>query len=731
MSVLSVPLKNGYAMQKDIFRFAATLFSESSDVYSSLEAQFQLIKCVFVKNDNNYLTTNEIADELLNIYKYHVSLDEIERSIQKHRKTFQSAEIDEQKHFKLLDSVFDETVESQETTIDTYIQQYIEYAEVADSEKCSDAIYKYLYELTTTNINSYRVLLYGKSDEKFKDSELSVDVSYLDEEELNYVHNFISWDNAEKNIALSNIVFTCLEYCMLINGDKPNRLLIDSIRRREIYLDTNILFRAIGINGPSRKRVVIAFLKKCKQARLKLIISYNTVKEFNETIDYYVNQISTFPRGNIFSGAFESYSDYNLFSFYEDWRKEHANLSLKYFKIHINSLYALLVSEYGIVNNEKIPDDIFRSDEYKGKVDSYSRSIRNKKQELRAVEFSEDYYYSHNDKHDASVVSYVEYLRDHQDTEKDIFFVSSDKILRYWDMERPGRKYPVVIYPSQLFLILIKTCGRSENDFDSFVSFINVRTPHQQINAEKANVILSAISSITQDIKTQKIVASAVFDGEYQDVIRSSVADEEFYKKVQGITKSYLDERIKEKDSEILNLQAKTLNNQNEIASLLTEKTEKQTEIELLKNEVAQNDTIIDDKENVIQKQSANLEKQREQICVLAEKQIMPKYIIKRYILPIISVLMMLFVLLFIFLQFFFKNANWNFSIHFMEWVKTTWFGSSNGDSVYYVDAAFLGVAGLLMKWWYKNPFNKTKNEEFKSKMVEEYLKKHNLDEVE
>ena len=35
MSVLSAPLKDDIAMQKDIFRLAAMLYSETSDTYST------------------------------------------------------------------------------------------------------------------------------------------------------------------------------------------------------------------------------------------------------------------------------------------------------------------------------------------------------------------------------------------------------------------------------------------------------------------------------------------------------------------------------------------------------------------------------------------------------------------------------------------------------------------------------------------------------------------------
>ena len=170
-------------------------------------------------------------------------------------------------------------------------------------------------------------------------------------EEQKYVYDFISWEDADKNIALSNIVFSCLEYCLLVNGDKPNKLLANSIRKREIYLDTNIIFRALGINGPVRERTVLSFLKKCKQAKLKLIISHTTNKEFFDTIDYYVNQIILYPSGNVYSGVYEQISDYSIFSFYDKWREEHPKMSILYFKMYIKSLYGKLVNEYNILGN--------------------------------------------------------------------------------------------------------------------------------------------------------------------------------------------------------------------------------------------------------------------------------------------------------------------------------------------------------------------------------------------
>lgn len=247
MSVLSAPLKDDIAMQKDIFRLAAMLYSETSDTYSTDDAQLQMVKCVFASTNNQCMETSEIISELLGVYRYHISEDEVEAIIRKSKKTFLKLKLDEQDVYKLTDEAYAQTVESQKKSIDYYIDQYISHFGISDEQRCRDAIHKYLYELTTTNINSYRILYTGKKGFDFSDKELSVDVEDLYPDEKEMIRGFLSWEDSDKNVALGNIVYCCLEYCLLVNGDSPNRFLKGITRKREVYLDTNIIFRALGI----------------------------------------------------------------------------------------------------------------------------------------------------------------------------------------------------------------------------------------------------------------------------------------------------------------------------------------------------------------------------------------------------------------------------------------------------------------------------------------------------
>lgn len=683
MSVLSAPLINDVAMQKDIFRLAAAIYSESNDVVSDAEIQLQIIKCMFVATGNDYLTKSEIISKLLEIYKYHISEDEVDNILRKTKGVFQAITKDDEKAVCLTQSAYSECEEAQKNNIDSFIDAFITEKEIANPEKCKSAIHVYLYELTTTNINSYRVLLAGKDGTQFSSSELSVDVSCLSDAEKQLVHDFLAWDNIAKNAALGNLVYCCLEYCLLINGDSPNSLLKGFIRRREIYLDTNVIFRALGINGVSRQNVVTTFLRKCKQAKLKLLISHSTRTEFFDTIGYYVSQMEYYPRGDIYSGAYEEIADYSIFAFYENWRQEHSQMSLKYFVAHIKSLYLKLIKDFGIEDDVKIPGTIYHSGEFKDVRNRYSASIKSVKQGIKADYLADDYHYSNRDSHDATVVRYIELLRE-KSADKDIFLASSDRALRLWDMNRLDGEYPVVVYPSQLFLILLKTCGRSDNDYDSFVSFINIRPSSKRVSPENAHIILSGISSITEDISAQEHLVEAVFSDDFQNVIKNSTSDMDLYEKVQRISQNYLDEELRKKDATIVALQADV--------------SRYGIEGKALQDKIDEKDTALTESNRTIQRQDEEIKQKQGRILSHAERKTQPKYIAKTYVIPVLLALLVLAFVLFILLQFIYKDEKWNFAVAFFDWTKATYFGTYVGDYIYAIDLALAAIVGWLLK---------------------------------
>lgn len=523
--------------------------------------------------------------------------------------------------------------------------------------------------------------------------------------------------------ALANVVYTCLEYCLLVSGDSPNSLMKGIIRQRVIYLDTNVIFRALGINGESRKKVIHAFLKKCQQAKFKLVISAHTKKEFIETTNIYIDNIKKYPRGVVDPEAYEYLSDYNLYAFYSAWHHTHSAMSLKYFRIYLDSIYDEFVKQYAIVDDEKIPQAIFTSHTFGPIRNTYAQSIQRKKQENRA-ERSWIQDINPNNNHDATIIRYIEMLRETQSDEKDIFLVSTDKVLRSWDMGRSDTKYPIVIYPSQLFVILVKLCGRSDDDYKSFVSFIKIKPQSQQITAEKANIILSGISSITEDIEKQRGIIKAAYGGDFQQVIQHSHSDSELYESAQRYSMNYLEGELEDANMQLTEAHQVIDTQSGTIQSLQTEKEQVTTRAEEQAAQAAKKELGFREE---ISSLTNKQEEQREKVCKFAESQIMPVLNFRWYVIPGILLLYTLLVTGFIALQMLWCDKSWNIVTTFCNYVGTTTFGSNIEAYVQVIDAALIVPIVPLFKCLWKNPWNKAARREDMANRVAKYIKDHDL----
>jgi hypothetical protein len=308
----------------------------------------------------------------------------------------------------------------------------------------------------------------------------------------------------------------------------------------------------------------------------------------------------------------------------------------------------------------------------------------------------------------------IELYRGYFDSPSKVFFVSSDKILRYWDMTRENKEYPVVIYPSQLFLLLIKIFGRSDNDFDSFISFINIRTNSKHLSAEKANIVISAISSITEDIIAQQEIVTSVFDDDFQNVIKHSNSDDELYKEVQNISQKYLENELSTQ-KEALNSAVSDIYKLTDKVNKLQESAEEKTE------ENVKSRQEIKDKAN-------ELEAYKKKTNEYAERKTRFRYVLYWYVSPIVVCLYCLFVIVFILFQFIFETQTWNFSISFVKYIMSTTFGQTTGqNALIYINTIAGTIMISLFRIFRKPIFRREGKVESKIKMINDYIIKYKL----
>ena len=569
----------------NIFKLSASLYSMRSNDYSKNDVFLHIIKCNFVNLENKAISVDELSASILDNYQINITNDELDLLIKENLSCFKIDGEGEQRQICLTIEENNKTRKNIEGGIERYIQTYVE--KLPNKEAAKHYIYNYLYKLTTSNITTYKLLLDKAQTDSLDPSQLVVDSKDFSNEEVEIIRGFLDWDNDEKNRAISEIVMCCLEYCLCVARYDSTALIKNFVENKTLYLDTNIIFRAIGINGTERRKVVTAFLQKCKDANIRLAILDSTETEFVDTITYHIAKIKEIPRGKIDSRLYVELSDYNIYTFYCDWQVRHKDLQLKYFKEYLISQFKTIIRKYGICNEKFIEDkqDVIICEEYKKVLGRIKSELNQKYQETDSSAIEQNSQIIH----DVRLVRYVEKKRQ-ESAEVNSYIISSDKWLRYWAMQKSVEERAVVLFPSQFFLILIKLCGRAQDDLKSFVGFINIRHKTQQLSPSKTNIILSAISSVTEDIKSQESIVETIISNEFEGLVHEKIDDVKLYEHVKEISENYLRAELKEKEIALTETQDKAKIQQQRITEL--EKLKNDTDEELEKQKRNNYDVI-------------------------------------------------------------------------------------------------------------------------------------------
>lgn len=684
--------------ERNIFKLAAALYSKTSNEYSEKSVLLHVIKCIFVDLKNKQMKKYEICSAIIEHYSIDITEEEIKKIINDNIECFLIEGKEDEALISLTEEELGTTTANITGGINNFIEEYI--TKFTNKNRAKNFIYTYFYKLIVSNVNSYKVLISKIQENKMNPSELAIDEREFSKEAIDVIRGFLDWENEEKNFAICSIIMCCLEYCLCIAKYDATELMKNFVENNVIYLDTNIIFRALGLNGPERKTVINNFLLKCKHAKISLCILKCTEQEFKETVKYHINKIYQTPRGSVDSRLYIEISDYNIYSYYADWKNSHKHLPLNYFEESIFSIYNTKIREYGIkiVDSTMDKQDSILCEEYKKQIYTVKSECGNK--------YIEDGYIEQNNQliHDAKMVRIVEKNQVVQN--QNCFIISADKLLRYWSMNSLSNP-SLILFPSQFYMILIRLCGRADDDLKSFVSFVNIRHRTQQISASKANIILSAISSVTEDIKQQEDIVAQILNKNI-DQTSKEYSDNELYNEVKNISENFLKEDLNKKEEQ------------------LKEKTEIVNEQKIV---IGQKEQIIKEQEDKIKKleQENRVSKeddktQENKIYKIAEKATRLRFIFNWWVKPFILILIGALSLSFMVLQFVWSDVERNIIAMFFDWLKTTFFGQNNLENlVYIIDVALLGVLGFVFKKWWKNPFDKNKRKEYKEELIKEY----------
>ena len=246
-----------------ILRTSAVLYAEDSRDVNPVIIKRKMIESIFIEIDNKKVAIFELVDYLkrlldLDFVEEEIvgiinSCDEGYFDIIPHKESSKTKlQLTTSNYKKIIARVealsFDDIVDLFGADI---------YVGSIEKNKIMDIIHRYVYYLVNTNHNTLTKIISGKHNE----GDISLCDAEFDVKERDLINQFINWDNASKNKSLYILISYSIEYCLIVNhADSEN--FVKSLRDKIFYLDSNIIYRALGINGDIRKERILSFFKQ-------------------------------------------------------------------------------------------------------------------------------------------------------------------------------------------------------------------------------------------------------------------------------------------------------------------------------------------------------------------------------------------------------------------------------------------------------------------------------------
>ncbi len=579
--------------QNQLFRLAAVLYADNNYEVAPKTIHRKVIESVLLECGAMEFSVNQIIDFIQERYSIIFDEDSVKEIVtSKKEESFLTA----QRNGDLFVCLSEKRKQTLQTkisnkTIDFFISQFQkEYAQLVAKVDSKSILYKFLYDIFSTNTSSFQKLIDSKKDIS---GIINLENSNYNEKEKEIINNFLQWDNFEKNKAVFDIASYALEYCMLTNKNGSSSIHLDNLRNKCFYLDTNIIYRALGINGENRQKRSQTFLKKFSDSGEKIIISKSTETEFKDGIKAHIDRIRKFDSPRVNSMLFQEIEvQRDIYNFYHKWRMGKANYSLDLFMAEIYSIYDNFKKEFKIKVDTQKPYDL-KDKKIIDLLKDYTTSIS-------IFKLKEGNEIIGSATIDAENILWIEKKRENNiqnifDTK--FFFISTDQGLRRWDYQRED-KTPIVLLPSQWMSILLRYLNRTEDDYKSFVNFLNLKNTEVLINSEKLQVVLAGIAEMTTSIEQQRSILNNLIENKFNGVVSRDLSNDQIFDKAKYFAKSKL-----EKEVEDLKTQNESLENKHEIlsADISEHKIAVTGEIQKLKNENQEigNKLIGKEKENI------------------------------------------------------------------------------------------------------------------------------------
>lgn len=459
------------ANQFDLFRLNCLLNDREANDLKKITTS---LVCEYLyEHDNEEKGKSEIIKFLTGILKLSLDFDLLD-SLLSNTKYFVLTPVQNDIQVKLTDEKYAEiNSKIKDHSIEFYIEKFVKDNSL--DENNIEVIKAILFSSVYDNINSFATdnllsILSNGIQNKFQPGEIDI------------FNQFLEYQNHEKNTALYNVFLKAVEFALITSGRGINKLTKDIFKDKIYVLDTNVIFRILGVGGEERKQCCENLIKICINDGVKFGYTSHTFNELRRKLEQIVHVFTRAESKNQIQVIADLVADgMDMFNqdfivHYSQYRSAKIVNNPSQYELKILTDFNVLCKQLGIelINGKvtfeqksvnKLAQDLFKR----------KKKIRNKYSSLAAQVDAYNILYVRN-KRGANNYNYSDVKS---------FYLSTDKSLNHILNEISEVKVPETIMPSQLFLIHHSFSEvNDEVDYELFLKFLKRRTSEFKYNGK-------------------------------------------------------------------------------------------------------------------------------------------------------------------------------------------------------------------------------------------------------
>lgn len=523
-------------MKKNINLLRLSCLLQDRDNQDFKRVVLSIIFELLYENNNIDLKADELFSETITKCKEPIERDFFDGLIT-NSKSFILTNTDNEPLVKLTPKKIDEVEKSiSEFSIEPSIDVFLK-AKGFDL-KYKEVIIKILYQSIYENI-------YAFNPQNIETLVPDVIKENFSQKELDTFNEFLEYDDPQKNRRLYNQFVKAIEFAILTSGKGVKNFSDDLYTDKAYILDTNIIFRMLGVGGVERQNTILKLISSCIKQGVKFEYTLRTYQELSNTLDSSIIKISKAEQTKKIDIIRELIEEAPHF-FNDDFIIQYSRLK--------NERIVNSPEQYGLemkTRFKKICKDLdIEQANHSIKLENYeinlfAKNLISERKKLTTYRYSLK---------QAIVDSYnVLYVRKRRGGNKfnysDVksFYLTTDRGLNKILSDDDKIIIPATILPSQLFAIHNPLTDDKEDevDYDNFFSFIKRRTSEFKHRGRDVFSFIKQAQLHTTDKEEIKNLIVTFTDVRYSNSKAESVNENEIIK-FKDFAKTYFDNRLDE-----------------------------------------------------------------------------------------------------------------------------------------------------------------------------------------